>query len=46
MTMKIIATEEHMATREVADAWHALGLEARDPVVANVRRPPAIRSRG
>jgi len=32
--MKIIATEEHMATHEVAEAWHALGLEARDPGVA------------
>lgn len=32
--MKIIATEEHMMTAEVADAWHALGLESRDPGVA------------
>lgn len=32
--MKIIATEEHMMTREVADAWQMLGLENRDPGVA------------
>ncbi|MBB4123574.1 amidohydrolase family protein [Martelella radicis] len=32
--MKIIATEEHMVTRDVAYAWHALGLEASDPGVA------------
>ncbi|WP_102224280.1 amidohydrolase family protein [Acidimangrovimonas sediminis] len=32
--MKIIATEEHMVTPEVAGAWGALGLAARDPGVA------------
>jgi len=32
--MKIIATEEHMMTAEVAQAWHALGLDRRDPGVA------------
>lgn len=32
--MKIIATEEHMLTAEVAEAWHAAGLERRDPGVA------------
>lgn len=32
--MKVIASEEHMMTAEVADAWHALGLERRDPGVA------------
>lgn len=32
--MKVITSEEHMVTAEVADAWHALGLERRDPGVA------------
>ncbi|WP_414831743.1 amidohydrolase family protein [Afifella sp. YEN Y35] len=32
--VKIIATEEHMATAEVIDAWSRLGLESRDPGVA------------
>lgn len=32
--MKIIATEEHMMTAEVAQAWHALDLGASDPGVA------------
>ena len=32
--VKVIASEEHMMTAEVADAWHALGLERRDPGVA------------
>ncbi|QEW20002.1 hypothetical protein LA6_002195 [Marinibacterium anthonyi] len=32
--MQIIATEEHRVTREVAEAWHKLGLDRRDPGVA------------
>jgi predicted TIM-barrel fold metal-dependent hydrolase len=32
--MRIIATEEHMMTAEVAQAWQALGLEVSDPGVA------------
>jgi len=32
--MRIIATEEHMVTAEVADAWQRLALDLRDPGVA------------
>jgi predicted TIM-barrel fold metal-dependent hydrolase len=32
--MQLIGIEEHFLTPEVAQAWHALGLEAQDPSVA------------
>jgi hypothetical protein len=32
--MTLIGIEEHFLTTEVRDAWHAVGLEARDPSVA------------
>ncbi len=32
--MKLIGIEEHLLTREVRDAWNAIGLAARDPGAA------------